>query len=232
VNGQLAWPSATTGYVAYHESAPEQFGTLLKSHRIRRGTTQQQLADLSTVSIRAIRDLELGRSRHPRRDTVRLIADGLRLGSRERARLEAAADQRWAADDLRLIYGASFAPPPAPLDVLVGRDGEVEALRKLLWSGGHRFVSVTGAGGVGKTRLALAVADALHHGAGFPVLWNSADDVQSRLRLIAGCDPFSELLRCSMRRSRRSWFWTAIRPARSGWTRCCRCCGNTGSCGC
>jgi transcriptional regulator with XRE-family HTH domain len=134
---------------------PEQFGVLLKSHRIRRGTTQRQLADLSTVSIRAIRDLELGRSRRPRRDTVRLIADGLGLGSRERARLEA------AADDLRLIYGASFAPPPAPLDGLVGRDAEVEVLKKLLRSGGHRLVLVSGVGGVGKTRLTLAVADAL-----------------------------------------------------------------------
>lgn len=167
---------------------PEQFGVLLKSHRIRRGTTQRQLADLSTVSIRAIRDLELGRSRRPRRDTVRLIADGLGLGSRERARLEA------AADDLRLIYGASFAPPPAPLDGLVGRDAEVEVLKKLLRSGGHRLVLVSGVGGVGKTRLTLAVADALHHEAGFAVLWNSADDVPSPMRSMAGTDPFSALL--------------------------------------
>jgi transcriptional regulator with XRE-family HTH domain len=168
---------------------PEQFGALLKSHRIRRGTTQRQLADLSTVSIRAIRDLELGRSRRPRPDTVRLIADGLRLGSRERARLEA------AADDLRLIYGASFAPPPAPLDALVGRDAEVEVLKKLLRSGGHRLVSVTGVGGVGKTRVALAVAEELHHDAGFAVLWNSADDVPSPMRSMTGTDPFAALLR-------------------------------------
>lgn len=168
---------------------PEQFGALLKSHRMRRGTTQRQLADLSTVSIRAIRDLELGRSRRPRRDTVRLIADGLRLGSRERARLEA------AADDLRLIYGASFAPPPAPLAGLVGRDAEVGVLKELLRSGGHRLVSVTGLGGVGKTRLALAVAGALHHEAGFAVLWNSTDDVPSPMRSMTGADPFSALLR-------------------------------------
>jgi transcriptional regulator with XRE-family HTH domain len=172
---------------------PEQFGVLLKSHRIRRGTTQRQLADLSTVSIRAIRDLELGRSRHPRRDTVRLIADGLRLGSRERARLEA------AADDLRLICGASFAPPPAPLDGLVGRDTEVEVLKELLRSGGHRLVSVTGVGGVGKTRLALAVADALHREAGFAVMWNSTDDVLSSMPSMTGSDPFSALLRTGPR---------------------------------
>jgi transcriptional regulator with XRE-family HTH domain len=167
---------------------PNQFGALLKNHRIRRGTTQQQLADLSTVSIRAIRDLELGRSRRPRRDTVRLIADGLRLGSRDRAGLEA------AADDL-LIYGASFAPPPAPLDGLVGRDAQVEVLKELLRSGGHRLVSVTGVGGVGKTRLALEIADALHHEAGFSVLWNSTDDVPSPMRPMTGADPFSALLR-------------------------------------
>lgn len=67
-----------------------KFGELLKAHRTKRGATQRQLADLSTVSIRAIRDLESGRAHRPRRDTVRLIADGLGLRGRERADFEAA----------------------------------------------------------------------------------------------------------------------------------------------
>lgn len=67
------------------------FGELLRAQRTRRGVTQRQLADLSTISIRAIRDLERGRAHRPRRDTVRLIADGLGLFGRERSAIEAAA---------------------------------------------------------------------------------------------------------------------------------------------
>lgn len=46
---------------------------------------------------------------------------------------------------------------PVPLTSLAGRGGEIEALRLLL--GAHRLVTVTGPGGVGKSRLALAAVD-------------------------------------------------------------------------
>jgi predicted ATPase/class 3 adenylate cyclase len=46
---------------------------------------------------------------------------------------------------------------PLPRHPLIGRDGEVAALASALKS--HRLVTLTGVGGVGKTRLALAVAD-------------------------------------------------------------------------
>ncbi|MET7461466.1 BTAD domain-containing putative transcriptional regulator [Nonomuraea sp. NPDC005501] len=48
---------------------------------------------------------------------------------------------------------------PAPLTDLVGRDGELAAVRDLLAAG--RLVTLTGPGGVGKTRLALEAARAL-----------------------------------------------------------------------
>ncbi|AUI58342.1 BTAD domain-containing putative transcriptional regulator [Amycolatopsis sp. BJA-103] len=53
---------------------------------------------------------------------------------------------------------------PAPLTGLVGRDEAIEELRSLLSA--HRLVTLTGPGGVGKTRLALAVAARL--GSAFP----------------------------------------------------------------
>ncbi|WP_443075265.1 helix-turn-helix domain-containing protein [Streptosporangium sp. NBC_01469] len=71
-----------------------QFAALLLRYRRRTGITQQQLADLSTVSARAIRDLEKGRARHPRRTTVRLLADALRIDDHERDILERSADDR------------------------------------------------------------------------------------------------------------------------------------------
>ncbi|WP_214408263.1 ATP-binding protein, partial [Pseudonocardia lacus] len=51
------------------------------------------------------------------------------------------------------------APLPAPLSGLVGRTEDVRAVRAALATG--RLVTLTGPGGVGKTRLAVAVADDL-----------------------------------------------------------------------
>jgi non-specific serine/threonine protein kinase len=48
---------------------------------------------------------------------------------------------------------------PAELTSFIGREHEVEHLCQLLSSPGHRLVTLTGAGGVGKTRLALKVAE-------------------------------------------------------------------------
>src|SRR4051794_31066280 len=49
---------------------------------------------------------------------------------------------------------------PIPLTSFVGRTTEVAAIRRLLESA--RLVTLTGPGGVGKTRLALAVARRVH----------------------------------------------------------------------
>ena len=67
-----------------------EFGELLRTHRIHAGLTQQQLADFAMLSVRAIRDLECGRTRSPRAETVRLLADGLRLDDASRADLQQA----------------------------------------------------------------------------------------------------------------------------------------------
>lgn len=74
-----------------------RFAELLLHYRTRAGITQQQLADLSTISTRAIRDLERGRAEHPRRDTVRLLADALRIEGRDRATFEDSAKPRAGA---------------------------------------------------------------------------------------------------------------------------------------
>ena len=48
---------------------------------------------------------------------------------------------------------------PTPLTPLVGREQEIAAVCALLWRPEVRFVTLTGTGGVGKTRLALGAAE-------------------------------------------------------------------------
>ena len=55
-------------------------------------------------------------------------------------------------------------PRPMPLTTLVGREQEALSLRALLFRRGLRLVTLTGPGGVGKTRLALAVASGIDTG--------------------------------------------------------------------
>jgi len=45
---------------------------------------------------------------------------------------------------------------PGPVSELIGRDKELSEIEDLAAS--HRLVTLTGAGGIGKTRLAMAVA--------------------------------------------------------------------------
>ncbi|MFE3021960.1 helix-turn-helix domain-containing protein [Streptomyces sp. NPDC059256] len=164
-----------------------QVGALIRAHRLRIGLTQRELADLSTISVRAIRDLEHGRATRPRTDTVRLMADALRLGPRARTALEEAARPGRA--------GRAPAGPPAPPNApkpLVGRDTETATLvQELAPDGGERLVHLVGLPGVGKTRVALAAAAALHV-SGMPVLWHAFPGA-AREYGPASAGPWSEL---------------------------------------
>jgi DNA-binding XRE family transcriptional regulator len=58
------------------------FGDLLRRHRVLGGMSQEELAERASLSARAISDLERGVKRTPRRDTVRLLVEALRLSGR------------------------------------------------------------------------------------------------------------------------------------------------------
>src|SRR5215831_11225208 len=62
----------------------EPVGTLLRAFRRRACLSQEQLAARAELSERTVRNLEAGRERSPHNDTVRLLADALELGDRER----------------------------------------------------------------------------------------------------------------------------------------------------
>jgi len=70
---------------------------LLRAHRQRTGMTQRQLADRAGVSPSVIRDLEQGRTRSPKRESVQAIATALELTEPDVANLHAAAGARQVA---------------------------------------------------------------------------------------------------------------------------------------
>lgn len=148
----------------------DTLGTLFRTLRLRAGVTQQQLADMSTLSIRAIRDLETGRVSRPHNETIRLLADSLRLGTTQRNALSMAAgctvEPRPPA-----VMTSSQMPLPTPMSSMIGRADELQALTTLIVQEEHRLLTVIGVAGVGKSRLTLELARTLHERNGLPVVW-------------------------------------------------------------
>ena len=136
------------------------FGDLLRRHRAAAGLTQEALAECSGVSVRAISDLERGLKQRPQRETVRLLGEGLGLSPPERTALQAAS--RRSARPRATPSARSSTPGrvalPTPPTPFLGRVEEVARIVTVLRSPGIRLVTLTGPGGVGKTRLAIAVA--------------------------------------------------------------------------
>jgi transcriptional regulator with XRE-family HTH domain len=129
------------------------FGTALRSYRTTLGLTQEELADRSGLSVRAIRNLEIGRTGRPQRQSITLLATALRLSERDHATLLAAAG-RHRPEPSRA--GRCELPPDVP--ELVGRDDAVAALTRVLTTPGARFALVSGGPGAGRTALAVHVA--------------------------------------------------------------------------
>ena len=147
---------------AVAEQAGLGFGGLLRQLRADAGLTQEELAEAASLSSRSVSDLERGINLTARKDTARLLADALGLTGPQRALFEAAARGRAPAADV-LAAGGSLAIVanrfPSQLTPFVGRQDDVVAVREVLAAA--RLVTLTGAGGIGKTRLALAAAAGL-----------------------------------------------------------------------
>ncbi len=133
------------------------FADLLRQLRTAAALSQEELAERAGLSPRGISDLERGVRRAPHLSTVRLLADALALGPGDREALLAAARPGTVPEP----NGAPLAPAvplPLPLTSLLGREQDLADLIALLGQRSVRLVTLTGAGGSGKTRLALEVA--------------------------------------------------------------------------
>lgn len=135
--------------------AEGSFGTRLKALRESAGFTQEELATIAGLSVHAVGALERGERRRPHVETVRALSAALDLTGAARDALmgSARAPVHYAAADE--LTDTSL---PLPLTTLLGRDADLETLRRWLAEPTARLITLVGPGGVGKTRLALEVA--------------------------------------------------------------------------
>ena len=149
------------------------FGTLLRQLRLVEGITQATLAARAGVSERAVQELERDSVR-PRRDTLRRLIEALDPPAEARAELESItpSPRRRAGERSGSPGQHRHATPSGPGERrsselpllrsrLIGRERESAEVRRRLLDDDVALVTLTGTGGVGKTRLALHVAGGL-----------------------------------------------------------------------
>ncbi|MDQ5809601.1 MAG: helix-turn-helix domain-containing protein [Actinomycetota bacterium] len=134
------------------------FSAELRRLREAAGLTQEELASRANLTAKAVGALERGERKRPYPHTVRALADALGLSEEERASLLAAVPRRGSTvfeEPPNAALASSLPVPPTPL---VGREQELEVIGDLLRRREARVLTLTGPGGVGKTRLALEAA--------------------------------------------------------------------------
>ena len=146
------------------------FGTRLRTCRQSAGLSQEELAARSGLSVRAIRDLERGRTRWPYQDSLHRLADALELRDGGRGDFIAAAGRRLEhiapvaagrppTAEPRRAGGARIVPRylPTTVPAFVGRDDQLAALSQVLHQPGGTAIitAIGGTAGVGKTALAV-----------------------------------------------------------------------------
>jgi predicted ATPase/DNA-binding CsgD family transcriptional regulator/DNA-binding XRE family transcriptional regulator len=135
---------------------PSAFGRQLRRHREAAGLSQEELAERANLTPGAIGALERGERRLPYPHTVQVLATALGLDEGRRAALIAAVPRRGStalprSPTASTRVGTGVAARTS-LTSFVGRRRELGRLRALLSE--TRLVTITGPGGVGKTRLA------------------------------------------------------------------------------
>lgn len=140
------------------------FGGLLQRYRLAAGLSREALAERAGLSATGIGALERGQRRAAHADTVRRLTEALQLGHDDAAALTAAVVRHRTPpmpSDPIPIPPRGSPELVAPLTPLIGRAWDLAVVCGLLLADDRRLVTLTGPAGVGKTRLALAVAEQL-----------------------------------------------------------------------
>ncbi|WP_405059159.1 helix-turn-helix transcriptional regulator [Kribbella sp. NBC_01505] len=158
---------------------------MLRSLRRRRGMTQQQLVDLSTVSMRSIRDIERGRTRRPHPGTVQLLANALGLSGPTRVGFETSAVYLPAVEEPGPARVGTAGP--VALAEPMRQQVEIVVVGEMPDSRDRRLVTVAGRSGVSAANLASVVARILHDSGRFLLLDSGsveADGYEHRTALL------------------------------------------------
>jgi tetratricopeptide (TPR) repeat protein/transcriptional regulator with XRE-family HTH domain len=137
----------------------QRFGVFLRRRRLDAGLTQEELADRTGLSVRAISDIERGITSRPHTNSVSMLAQALGIdasGSVELAKASRPRDNGPAPAPDRQVPRQL---PPA-LVSFVGREAEMTMLTGLLDRlggppGAVVISAISGTAGVGKTALAV-----------------------------------------------------------------------------
>jgi predicted ATPase/DNA-binding XRE family transcriptional regulator len=149
-------------------SSEVSFGRWIRHRRKALDLTQRDLAQRVGCSVSAIRKIE-GDERRPSQQMAERLAQSLVIPLDDQPAFVRAARGQRCVDRLSAVpptVGAesSSASPqrgyelPMPLTPLLGRQHELVQINRLLHDPECRLLTLTGLGGIGKTRLALEVA--------------------------------------------------------------------------
>jgi len=151
------------------------FGASVRRYRLSRGYSQAQLAERAGLSLQAVGALERGSRHAPRPETLRRLGEALGLTEEESAVLDRSV-RRWRGVRSPARLEPDPAERPGVFTALIGRERDEEAVVRLLRgdprrSDPVRLLTLSGPGGVGKTRLALQVASTLRDAFADGVVW-------------------------------------------------------------
>jgi len=147
------------------EAVSDTFGNLLRRHRLAAGLTQEELAERVGLGRRSIQGMERGEN-IPHRGTLQRLVQALELSATEQSRFEELAQSalRLPRPAVALLHAISPTVElarchnlPVDLTRFVGREPELAEVQRQLAS--TRLLTLAGPGGVGKTRLALKLAE-------------------------------------------------------------------------